>query len=131
MRLGTLKKVFRKYGKDISIRDELGGVVAKYETPKGYYERPRKFLKPTYTDSDTLIRTLTYRIGRGIKILNGICKICGSEKNIEVHHVKHLRKTGKSKKDFLTTMMIKMNRKQIPLCSNCHRKVHSGEYDGT
>merc|ERR1712187_199336 len=131
MKLSTLKKVFSKYGKDISIKDELGRVVAKYETPKGHYMRPQKMSFPSNISSDTLIRALTYRIGRGVKILKGICKICGSEKNIEVHHVKHLRKMGKSKKDFLTQMMIKMNRKQIPLCSKCHQKIHSGEYDGT
>ena len=23
-----------------------------------------------------------------------------------------------------------MNRKQVPVCSDCHRKIHRGEYDG-
>jgi hypothetical protein len=26
--------------------------------------------------------------------------------------------------------MSKMNRKQIPLCKECHIKVHAGKYDG-
>ena len=131
MKLKTLKKVFNKYGRDISIRDGKGVVITQYKTPEGYYKRPTKFLEPPHINSETLVRTLTYRIGRGRKILNSCCNICGSANNIEIHHVKHLRKNGRSKKDFLTQMMIKMNRKQIPLCANCHHKVHSGQYDGT
>ena len=29
-----------------------------------------------------------------------------------------------------TLAMRKLNRKQIPVCSECHRKIHQGEYDG-
>jgi predicted HNH restriction endonuclease len=26
--------------------------------------------------------------------------------------------------------MKQLNRKQIPVCKNCHIKIHSGKYDG-
>ena len=26
--------------------------------------------------------------------------------------------------------MFKLNRKQIPLCLDCHNKIHHGKYDG-
>jgi hypothetical protein len=35
-----------------------------------------------------------------------------------------------NKSDFLSDMMSKMNRKQVPLCKSCHFDVHSGLYDG-
>lgn len=29
-----------------------------------------------------------------------------------------------------TALMSKLNRKQIPVCTKCHRKIHDGKYDG-
>lgn len=63
------------------------------------------------------------------------CCICGSEENIEMHHIKHVRKRKYSliKKEltWMQAMSIR-NRKQIPLCSECHiHVVHKGKYGGT
>ena len=44
-----------------------------------------------------------------------------------MHHVKHIRK-GEVKG--FTQVMKQLNRKQIPVCHNCHMKIHSGKYDG-
>lgn len=55
------------------------------------------------------------------------CAICGSEKDVEYHHVKHIKKgqvTG-----FLQVMK-NLNRKQIPCCRACHNNIHRGKYDG-
>ena len=46
-----------------------------------------------------------------------------------MHHVKHVRKEGFRYKGFHEQMSL-LNRKQIPLCINCHKKVHAGLYDG-
>ena len=48
---------------------------------------------------------------------------------IEMHHVKHIRKMGKKVHGF-TIAMRKLNRKQIPVCLGCHDKIHCREYDG-
>ena len=29
-----------------------------------------------------------------------------------------------------TGLLAKLNRKQVPVCQECHRKIHRGEYDG-
>jgi hypothetical protein len=53
------------------------------------------------------------------------CVVCRSTKDIQFHHVRHVRKgkvTG-----FLQIMNLK-NRKQIPCCMQCHRKIHKGFY---
>jgi len=46
-----------------------------------------------------------------------------------MHHVKHIKKSGKTTKGF-TKLMAKLNRKQIPVCIKCHVKIHNGTYDG-
>jgi hypothetical protein len=47
-----------------------------------------------------------------------------------MHHVRHIRKmTDKQAKGF-TGLLGKLNRKQVPVCQECHRKIHNGSYDG-
>ncbi|WP_305927765.1 HNH endonuclease [Bacillus mycoides] len=48
------------------------------------------------------------------------------EPDIEMHHIRRSKKTKNSFNDVLS----KMNRKQIPVCKECHKKIHRGEYDG-
>jgi hypothetical protein len=45
-----------------------------------------------------------------------------------MHHVKHVRKNGYGYGVFHKEMAL-INRKQIPLCRECYRKVHDGLYD--
>lgn len=47
-----------------------------------------------------------------------------------MHHIKRLRgPTGKNLTKGFEKIMGAHNRKQIPVCRNCHRKIHKGEYD--
>ena len=55
------------------------------------------------------------------------CVFCDSGDNVEMHHVKHIRK-GKAKG--FTQVLQAINRKQIPACRDCHNKIHQGKYDG-
>jgi group II intron reverse transcriptase/maturase len=57
------------------------------------------------------------------------CIICGSEEEIEMHHLKHIRKSNVKLTGF-STIMSRLNRKQIPVCKSCHHKIHTGKYDG-
>jgi hypothetical protein len=57
------------------------------------------------------------------------CIICGSEEKIEMHHLKHIRKSNTKLSGF-STIMSKLNRKQVPVCKICHNKIHNGLYDG-
>lgn len=58
------------------------------------------------------------------------CCICGNANDVEMHHVRHVRKMSEKKATGFTRIMAIMNRKQIPVCSTCHTKIHRGEYDG-
>jgi predicted HNH restriction endonuclease len=46
-----------------------------------------------------------------------------------MHHVKHI-KTINANLDAFSKMMAAINRKQVPLCHDCHVLVHNGKYDG-
>jgi group II intron reverse transcriptase/maturase len=62
---------------------------------------------------------------------NEKCKICGTKENLEMHHLKALRKDGILIEDrYLAAMMQRMNRKQICVCRTCHINIHKGNYDG-
>jgi len=62
------------------------------------------------------------------------CANCGSFEDVHQHHVKHVRKRAYCLiPDDISyqKIMVLRNRKQIPLCKECHIKlVHSGKYDG-
>jgi group II intron reverse transcriptase/maturase len=62
--------------------------------------------------------------------LGWACCICNEDHHVEMHHVRHVRKmTNKHAKGF-TRVMAALNRKQIPVCRECHRRIHNGVYDG-
>lgn len=58
------------------------------------------------------------------------CCICGNADSVEMHHIRHVRKMTDKKVTGFTRVMAIMNRKQVPVCSKCHTKIHRGEYDG-
>jgi len=127
MKLKTKKKVFKKYGKDLKILNDKGKIITSYPTVS--YKRPRKIPNSVKRFEEDFIEKIDTRVNRGRKDLKGPCVVCGSSENIEVHHVRSLRKRPQ-KGNFLEDMMPKMNRKQVPLCKSCHLQVHSGRYDG-
>jgi len=57
------------------------------------------------------------------------CANCGSNSDIEMHHLKHI-KTINIKLNHFDKKMASINRKQIPLCRTCHIAVHQGKYKG-
>lgn len=57
------------------------------------------------------------------------CALCASKLDIEMHHVKHVRKRGSKYIGFHKQMSL-INRKQIPVCRECHNLIHEGYYDG-
>jgi group II intron reverse transcriptase/maturase len=59
------------------------------------------------------------------------CSVCGakagSENKIEQHHLNHIRK---GKVHGFKKIMRDLNKKTIPVCKDCHKKIHAGQYDG-
>lgn len=62
------------------------------------------------------------------------CAICGKkEKSLHSHHIRPLKwKNDPKSKAYrgFDKIIAALGRKQIPVCSNCHHKIHSGKYDG-
>lgn len=130
MKLKTLRRVFNKYGKNISIKDQKENVKTNY--PSISYKRPKKnpqILAFDYITIENHIDLFDNRVKRGRNDLKGPCALCGSQEKIEVHHVRKLSK-GSKRRDYLSEMMARMNRKQIPVCQKCHKAIHRGTYNG-
>jgi len=58
------------------------------------------------------------------------CCICLENFGVAMHHVRHIRKMTEKQVRGFTGLLAKLNRKQVPVCQECHRKIHRGEYDG-
>lgn len=56
-----------------------------------------------------------------------MCGADNSTSRIEMHHIKHIRK---GKVQGFAQIMKNLSRKRIPVCKNCHNRIHKGEYDG-
>ena len=128
LKLRTAKKVFAKFGKDISIKDNKGRVIASF--PEVPLAKPKKFLITPIADLNPIARLekLAKATFRTKEAFDKACSICQSTTDIEMHHVRKLRDSSRAiKQNYLTSMMSRMNRKQIPLCKVCHVKYHRGE----
>jgi hypothetical protein len=128
LKLKTAKRVFRKYGRDILIKDEKNKVIASF--PDVSLAKPKKFYISEITKINPIARLdkLARSTFRSIAVLDSVCTVCKNPENIEMHHVRKLRDSSRAiKMDYMTSMMSRMNRKQIPICRSCHIKYHRGE----
>jgi len=116
-------KIFKKHGKRLEIwNHETEKVVAYFPYRTSWKISDRKWqtakiLKDPFT-------IYANRVSRSR--LNKPCSICQITTTIEMHHVKHVRKNGHRYKGFHAEMAL-LNRKQIPLCRECHMAVHRGD----
>jgi len=96
-----------------------------------YYNRDWTKQRNGFQIGDTTIDLLqwSYKMRTRSK-LGKPCCICNSLSHIEMHHVRHIRKTGGKKPVGFNTILQALNRKQIPVCRECHLKIHRGIYDG-
>lgn len=63
------------------------------------------------------------------RLLAHTCELCGSEDNVEVHHVralKDLRRKGPSEHPFWRHVMAARQRQTLVTCRLCHTAIHQG-----
>lgn len=92
---------------------------------------PNKSRTPRIMDSD-YSNEINWTVSRTQAGLNLPCLICGALKT-EMHHIKHIRKNNWSEiseTNFVQQLQFIRNRKQIPVCKQCHLNIHDGKYDG-
>jgi len=121
------KKIFKKHGKELKIMDSkvITKEIASFPYRTSWNMGDRKWhLAIGWKDPFTIFAN---RVSRSR--LNKSCIVCKTNTTIEMHHVKHVRKNGHRYKGFHAEMAL-LNRKQVPLCKDCHIAVHKGVYDG-
>lgn len=87
------------------------------------------FLKPSYkitlkfkTNNTPIIKALYGSVSIAT-LDNLVCAKCKSEYRVEMHHVRHMKDLN-PKLGLIDKLMIRKNRKQIPLCRECHLNYH-------
>ncbi|WDV44071.1 group II intron reverse transcriptase/maturase [Clostridiaceae bacterium M8S5] len=137
----SVRKVIAKYGIDVPRKDGTGTrkvIGFRYQIKSGtktmtYFNDS---IKKTDYAQKNVIETFGINITENSKLIVRInantCELCGSNNNIEVHHVRKLKdiknkysKRGKVIPKWVLTMS-KMNRKTLIVCEKCHNKIHSG-----
>lgn len=122
----TVKKIIKKYrvNKDFGVR---------YKTAKGtqtrifYNKGFHRCKNPSNSLCDTL-PTIRHQNPHSLiqRLMAGECAICGAKDvPIEMHHVRKLKDL--KGKCWWEQIMIGRRRKTIPLCRECHVKLHKGE----
>jgi hypothetical protein len=115
MKLKTIHKVIKRYGKDLNIIENQAGIsFVKWDIWK---RKPKDDTYFTYEPSES-IRTFT-SFGYVVKLMvNEGCEKCGFKENdLQLHYV-NSRKNINNKSFVL--------RKQILLCRLCHSKIYIG-----
>jgi len=136
-KLGSRASAFSKFGKDLSPKDEITTmeeIASRRRKPRniGFHLpdsgcKTRKF--SITTERKDPMDVLKWRVSTQIALFDSACYVCGAEGDIQMHHVKHLRKGGEKTTGF-TKVMSMLNRKQFPVCPACHNNIHAGKYDG-
>lgn len=120
-------KIFKRHKKSLTVKIKDTGKTVSFPYQTTWKVSERKWLcgKKVNVPTKHYFKNLVSRSGLKLP-----CAICDSKIGpIEMHHVKHVRKQGFRYKGFHQQMSL-LNRKQIPLCKDCHLKVHAGLYDG-
>jgi group II intron reverse transcriptase/maturase len=111
--LRSRAKVFAKFGKNLTTNNPKMSFLNE-----PHYRR----LSPAHTSLSNPFDLLNWQLITQNNFWKP-CLICGSTLDIEMHHVKHIRKANQEVKGF-TKIMSSLNRKQIPVCQLCHDKIH-------
>jgi Type II intron maturase/AI2M/AI1M-like, HNH endonuclease len=63
------------------------------------------------------------------RVLADTCELCGSQKQVEVHHIRKLadlEKPRRADKPKLMKLMLTRRRKTLVVCRRCHKNIHAG-----
>jgi group II intron reverse transcriptase/maturase len=118
----SVRRIFRKYGKDLTFVKPNGRRVH-------FFNQPLRQVKKAKSSAAKLDLLPAWGPRRTQTRLLDDCAICGSRDHVEMHHVRHIRKRGQKVQGF-TLYLAAINRKQVPVCQKCHREIHNGKYDG-
>ena len=93
-----------------------GGVTLKHRKDAVLDDQPRRVWNNDRTDLEQ-------------RLLADECELCGSRKNVEVHHVralKNLKRRGRAEKPAWVRAMVARQRKTLVVCRTCHMDIQHG-----
>nr|YP_009132704.1 hypothetical protein [Bangia fuscopurpurea]AKA66468.1 hypothetical protein [Bangia fuscopurpurea] len=108
----SVTKVFKKFGPNLS-----SGKFALYD-PKFIANEPR-----FKTDVSPVIPNLYAKFKSTATLYELVCAKCGSDHRVEMHYIRKMQNLN-PKISEVDRLMVRANRKQIPLCRECHMKYH-------
>jgi hypothetical protein len=125
----SVRQVFKRFGKIPTIIKAKDGkrdrCIAFYNNSD--WKKQRNGFQIGHATVDLLRWSISLR---SRSKLGMPCCVCSSSEQVEMHHVRHIRKTGAKKPVGINATLLLLNRKQIPVCTECHQKIHRGDYDG-
>lgn len=123
LKLKTKSKVFKRFGKDLTIKDNNDKVLAMMPNPS---LANKLTFNVNMTNPFVRLEKLGRASFRTRDVLNNPCTVCGTFDDVEMHHVRAIKDLTKNPKDYMKAIMSRMNRKQIPVCRPCHVRIHQG-----
>ncbi|NMG22331.1 reverse transcriptase/maturase family protein [Brasilonema bromeliae] len=79
--------------------------------------------------NDSPLQTVGPRTELECRLLANTCELCGSQENVQVHHVralKDLQKEGRNSPPYWVQIMAARQRKTLIVCQQCHMDIHAG-----
>jgi group II intron reverse transcriptase/maturase len=124
----SVRRIYKRFGKTITIpiktKDKQDRKVTFYVNHD--WKKQRNGFQIGNAKIDLLRWTITMRTRSK---LGKACCVCNDPLRVEMHHVRHIRKTGGKQPTGFNAILQALNRKQLPVCRSCHQKIHRGEYD--
>ena len=118
--LNNRAKVFKKYGPNLALTKT--GI--KFLNPSYKTNMLNFKIKSKVSETNGNIKSL-YALGKSkARLYNLVCSACGSDQFVEMHHVRAMKDLN-PKLSHIDKILVRMNRKQIPLCRKCHVDKHS------
>lgn len=126
-KLKTMKKTFKKFGKNLVDPDT--GI--KLNIPNNFKVKNEYKIKNNNISLDNLEKQLNSDWASNMQqtSFGKVCCICNSNTNIEMHHIRKINniRSAFKKNGYNSSMIISaLNRKQIPLCKYHHKELHKG-----
>jgi hypothetical protein len=130
----SVKKVFTRFGQDLCSvvkgKDGKADRHVRFYQNQDWSTQRDAFQSGERTDIDQLQTAIHLRTRSKLGKPGCICGDTGETRQIEMHHVRHIRKlSGKRTPTGFNRMLRQLNRKHIPVCKECHEKIHRGTYD--
>jgi len=116
-KLSSMKSTFAKFGPNLVYKDKQGNIYSFYKP--SWRVNTNRFQININPEINTL-----YAESVSLAKLDELpCTSCGSMFRVEMHHIRKMSDLN-PKLSKIDKLMVKKQRKQIPLCRECHMKLH-------